>query len=65
MELHFRGPYSLCRKILREEGIVGIFRGLTPTLAREVPGYFFFFGGYEISRLMLASPGQEKDEIGE
>lgn len=29
------------------------FRGLGPTFAREMPGYFFFFGGYEMSREML------------
>ena len=31
---------------------------------REVPGYFFFFGGYEISRYMLTPAGKSKDDIG-
>ena len=31
---------------------------------REMPGYFFFFGGYEISRALLTPPGKKKDEIG-
>lgn len=47
-------PYQLTKDILRTEGIRGMFRGLTPTFMREMPGYFFFFGGYEVTREMLA-----------
>ncbi|KAL9695609.1 hypothetical protein quinque_014894 [Culex quinquefasciatus] len=57
-------PYALTKQILRAEGIPGMFRGLTSTFAREMPGYFFFFGGYEATRELLAKPGQPKDEIG-
>jgi solute carrier family 25 ornithine transporter 2/15 len=61
---HRIGPWSLTRQILREEGPRGMFRGLVPTFAREMPGYFFFFGGYELSRMLLTPPGKTKDEIG-
>jgi solute carrier family 25 (mitochondrial ornithine transporter) member 2/15 len=47
-------PFQLTREILRTEGIRGLFRGLVPTFAREMPGYFFFFGGYEMTREFLA-----------
>jgi len=57
-------PLTIIKDILREDGVLGMFRGLTPTFAREVPGYFFFFGGYEISRLALTPAGKTKDEIG-
>ncbi|XP_055537542.1 mitochondrial ornithine transporter 1 [Wyeomyia smithii] len=57
-------PYQLTKQILRTQGIPGMFRGLTSTFAREMPGYFFFFGGYEATRELLAKPGQTKDEIG-
>lgn len=57
-------PFQLTRQILRTEGIPGMFRGLTSTFAREMPGYFFFFGGYEASRELMAKPGQSKDDIG-
>ena len=30
-----------------------MYRGLTSTLMREMPGYFFFFGGYEGARELL------------
>lgn len=41
------GPMKLTTQIMRSEGAQGLFRGLMPLLAREMPGYFFFFGGYE------------------
>ncbi|VDL69531.1 unnamed protein product [Nippostrongylus brasiliensis] len=57
-------PVSVCRDMWTEKGIRGFFIGMTPTLAREVPGYFCFFGAYEASRYMLAKEGQHKDDIG-
>lgn len=58
------GPFALTCDIYRREGTRGLFRGLVPTLAREMPGYFFFFGGYEGMRVLLAKEGQNKDDIG-
>ncbi|CAH2016490.1 unnamed protein product [Acanthoscelides obtectus] len=58
------GPYSLTCSILKNEGIKGMFRGLTPTLAREMPGYFFFFGGYEGTRELLRGQNEKKEDIG-
>lgn len=49
---------------MREEGFKGFFHGLSSTFAREMPGYFFFFGGYELSRYFLTPKGKTKDEIG-
>lgn len=46
-------PFQLTRQIFKQEGILGFYRGLGPTLAREMPGYFFFFGGYEGTREFL------------
>lgn len=46
-------PYQLTKQILRSEGIPGLYRGLTSTMMREMPGYFFFFGAYEGSRELL------------
>jgi hypothetical protein len=42
----------------------GLFRGLGTTIARVMPGYFFFFGGYEATRGLLTPIGKTKDEIG-
>lgn len=45
-------------------GICSFFNGMTPTLVREVPGYFCFFGAYEMSRYLLTPENKTKDEIG-
>ena len=58
------GPWLLTQQILHTEGAQGLFRGLVPTFAREMPGYFVFFGGYEVSRMLLTPEGKTKDEIG-
>lgn len=29
-----------------------------------MPGYFFFFGGYEVTRELLAKPNESRDDIG-
>lgn len=57
-------PFQLTKQIFKAEGIPGFFRGLTPTFAREMPGYFFFFGGYEGAREFLKKPGEAKEDIG-
>lgn len=46
-KINYIGATSLTQQIMQTEGLRGLFRGLVPTLAREMPGYFFFFGGYE------------------
>lgn len=58
------GPWQMCGRILKSEGVLGFFKGFWPTFMREVPGYFFFFGGYETCRHALTPPGQCKDDIG-
>lgn len=50
---------------MRNEGPQGFFQGLTTTIAREVPGYFCFFGAYELSRSAFADYMKcGKDDIG-
>ncbi|XP_029053894.1 mitochondrial ornithine transporter 1 [Osmia bicornis bicornis] len=58
------GPWSLTNQILKEQGIRGLFSGLSSTIAREMPGYFFFFGGYEITRELLSKPNESRNDIG-
>lgn len=58
------GPFRLCKQIFREQGMRGFFHGLESTFAREMPGYFFFFGAYEFTRSLFASDSKSKDEIG-
>ncbi|XP_066287373.1 mitochondrial ornithine transporter 1-like [Branchiostoma lanceolatum] len=58
------GPWGMTKQIVRQEGFRGLFQGMTSTWAREVPGYFFFFGGYELSRKLLTPAGKTKDDLG-
>jgi len=58
------GPWKLTGDILRQDGVPGLFRGLTATFTREMPGYFFFFMAYEATRHALTPVGKTKDEIG-
>ena len=46
--------------ILKQDGVPGLFRGLTAT--REMPGYFFFFLAYEATRHVLTPVGKMKDQ---
>ncbi|KAI5700245.1 hypothetical protein M8J75_016529 [Diaphorina citri] len=45
-------------------GLRGLFKGFGPTVAREMPGYFVFFGGYEATRTLLAPADKPKEECG-
>ncbi len=58
------GPMKLTGQILRNEGVPGLFRGLTPTFMREMPGYFFFFFAYEMTREALKPEGGTKEDVG-
>ena len=58
------GPFKLTGQILKQDGIGGLFRGLKPTFAREMPGYFFFFYAYEFTREVLTPEGKTKDDLG-
>ncbi|XP_063807982.1 mitochondrial ornithine transporter 1-like [Pseudophryne corroboree] len=56
--------YTVVKHILHTDGPMGLYHGLSSTLLREVPGYFFFFGGYEMSRSFFTKGGKSKDDLG-
>lgn len=49
---------------MRNYGVNGMFRGLTMTVAREMPSYFCFFGVYEAVRESLKPAGRSRDDCG-
>ena len=55
--------WTVVKQIVQEDGVTGLFRGLSSTWAREVPGYFFFFGGYHFSRKLLTPSGDDPDSL--
>ena len=53
---NYKGPIDVVKHVWRSEGGPrGLFRGLTPTLMREVPGNAVMFGVYELAKRQLAS----------
>ena len=55
MAVKYGGPMDVARQVLRSEGgIRGLFKGMVPTMAREVPGNAALFGVYEALKQLLA-----------
>ncbi|KAI7738597.1 hypothetical protein M8C21_011458, partial [Ambrosia artemisiifolia] len=51
----YGGPIDVAKQVLRSEGgIRGLYKGLFPTLAREVPGNATMFGVYEALKQYIA-----------
>ena len=59
-----QGPLRLARSIIVNEGPLAPFKGLSAAIVREMVGYFFFFGVYEMVRESFTVPGGSKDDIG-
>uniref|UniRef100_A0AAY5KGX0 Solute carrier family 25 member 15b n=1 Tax=Esox lucius TaxID=8010 RepID=A0AAY5KGX0_ESOLU len=57
--------WSVVKSVIKQNGPRGFYAGLTTTIAREVPGYFCFFGAYELCRTVFADHMKcNKDNIG-
>lgn len=62
--VRYSGPMEVARHVLRSEGgALGLFKGLTPTLLREVPGNAAMFGAYEATKQFLAG-GKDTSNLG-
>ncbi|KAL0430383.1 UNVERIFIED_CONTAM: Mitochondrial carnitine/acylcarnitine carrier-like protein [Sesamum radiatum] len=62
--IKYGGPMDVARHVLQSEGGArGLFKGLVPTLAREVPGNAAMFGVYEGLKQYLAG-GQDTSSLG-
>ncbi|CAH8528857.1 unnamed protein product [Heterobilharzia americana] len=55
---------EVTKSIYKEKGLKGFTCGLSATFAREMPGYFFFFGGYEACRTLLTPVDGRKEDLG-
>ncbi|KAJ2759922.1 mitochondrial ornithine carrier protein [Coemansia sp. BCRC 34490] len=66
-KVRFTGPLSVVSHLVRTQGVAGIYKGITPTLARESLGVGFWFGTYELvcrQLLLLDRRTQTKDVVG-
>ncbi|XXG43013.1 hypothetical protein AAC387_Pa01g3148 [Persea americana] len=60
----YGGPMDVTKHVIKSEGGVrGLFKGLVPTLAREVPGNALVFGVYEAVKQFFAG-GPDTTELG-
>ncbi|XP_022893748.1 mitochondrial carnitine/acylcarnitine carrier-like protein isoform X1 [Olea europaea var. sylvestris] len=59
----YGGPMDVARHVLQTGGARGLFKGLVPTLAREVPGNAAMFGVYEALKNYFAG-GRDTSELG-
>uniref|UniRef100_A0A0D9XMU0 Mitochondrial carnitine/acylcarnitine carrier-like protein n=1 Tax=Leersia perrieri TaxID=77586 RepID=A0A0D9XMU0_9ORYZ len=58
-----KGPMDVAKHVVREAGTKGLFKGLVPTMGREVPGNAVMFGVYEATKQYLAG-GQDTSNLG-
>ncbi|KAL3499889.1 hypothetical protein ACH5RR_038982 [Cinchona calisaya] len=61
--IKYRGPMDVARQVVQSAGVTGLFKGLVPTLAREVPGNAVMFGVYEAIKQVLAG-GRDTSSLG-
>lgn len=54
----------MSKQLYKEGGFRIFFTGLQPLLYREIPGYFVFFGVYELTRELFTPAFKTKDDIG-
>lgn len=64
LALKYGGPMDVAKNVLKSEGgMRGLFKGLVPTMAREIPGNAAMFGVYEAFKQFLAG-GQDTSGLG-
>eukprot|EP00347_Sterkiella_histriomuscorum_P006192 403353709 len=51
---YYRGPLHCVKRIIKEEGSRGLYKGLLSTISRETPCYAGQFGGYFLTKKSLA-----------
>ncbi|XP_029026984.1 solute carrier family 25 member 15a [Betta splendens] len=57
--------WTVVKTVMKDNGPLGFYQGLTSTIVREIPGYFCFFGAYELCRSTFARHmGTDKEGIG-
>jgi solute carrier family 25 carnitine/acylcarnitine transporter 20/29 len=59
----FKNVFQCASFIGKNYGIRGVFQGLIPTFARDVPAISLYFGVYEAARLALTPPGGRVEDL--
>jgi solute carrier family 25 (mitochondrial carnitine/acylcarnitine transporter), member 20/29 len=58
-----KGPIDVTKHVIRDAGTRGLFKGLVPTMGREVPGNALMFGVYEATKQYLTG-GKDTSSLG-
>ena len=58
-----QGPIDCVRKIYRARGIRGLGQGMRATALRDIPGYPFYFGSYELFLDLLTQSGETRQDL--
>ncbi|XP_022967512.1 mitochondrial carnitine/acylcarnitine carrier-like protein [Cucurbita maxima] len=59
----YGGPVDVAKHVVQSNGVKGLFKGLVPTMAREVPGNAVVFGVYEMIKQHFAG-GRDTSNLG-
>ena len=59
----FTGPIDCIQRIVQQNGVKGLFRGMSATVYREVPAYGGQFFCYEALKRFLTPPGEKGNDL--
>jgi solute carrier family 25 carnitine/acylcarnitine transporter 20/29 len=57
------GPFALMQDMINKHGPLSIFKGWNPTVAREIPGYAFYFMSYELAIRAATPAGKTVNDL--
>ena len=59
----YRGPVDCVRKIYQTRGLRGLYQGLPITALRDIAGYPFYFGPYELMITCFTPAGESRQKV--
>lgn len=56
----YSGLLDCGRKVIRKNGLLGLYQGYNAALFRDIPSTMLYFGSYELSKQALTKNGKEE-----
>lgn len=60
----YKGPWDCIRKIIKSDGLKGLYKGLPTTLMRETPSYGAYFASYELFCKLIPNSDPNEPSLG-
>eukprot|EP01027_Heterolobosea_sp_BB2_P008744 GEZU01012980.1.p1 GENE.GEZU01012980.1~~GEZU01012980.1.p1 ORF type:complete len:301 (+),score=46.39 GEZU01012980.1:795-1697(+) len=60
----FKGPLDVIKKVYAQQGVRGLFKGMSATIYREVPAYGAYFGCYSLAKQLITPEGSRTSDLG-